>query len=196
MSQRRAHAMDIQMQNDKLREKAAELEMQAGLDALTGVPNRRAFDAAFALIANGPAVVGILDVDHFKAVNDRYSHLVGDAVLARVAGVLNDVDPAMRIFRIGGEEFALVFAGMSLEQAEPLANSALDHIRLIGFADVAEGLRVTASVGLAEAGILLGAKLLAEADRRLYVAKKQGRDQVISDSRASFAAVPMDGAMR
>lgn len=188
MSRRRAHAMDMQMQNDKLREKAAALEVQAGIDALTGVPNRRAFDAAFGQVGKQQAVLGILDVDHFKQVNDRYSHLVGDAVLACVAGVVKAIDPAMQVFRIGGEEFALLFFGLSLDQAERLANKAIERIRQTDLSDLARGLRVTASVGLAEYGGLAGTKLLAEADRRLYVAKKLGRDRVIADGRDSISA--------
>lgn len=192
LSRRRAHAMDMQLQNEKLREKAAELEMQAGLDALTGVPNRRAFDAAFASLGRQNAVVGILDVDHFKQVNDRYSHLVGDAVLARVAGVLRSIDRSLQIFRIGGEEFGLIFEGMTREVAEEMANSAIDRIRQTDLGDVARGLRVTASVGLAEHGALVGMTLLAEADRRLYVAKRLGRDMVIADSRPSIAVVAVN----
>jgi diguanylate cyclase (GGDEF)-like protein len=189
MARRRAHAMDMQAQNEKLREAAAKLEVQAGLDALTGVPNRRAFDAAFAEIGQGLAVVGILDVDHFKLVNDRYSHLVGDKVLQEVASAIESVGQGMEVYRIGGEEFALVFPGMALHGAEPIAKLVLEKIRALQFDEVEPKLRVTVSIGLAEAGILHGTKLLAEADRRLYVAKKAGRDRVIADDRSSFMEV-------
>lgn len=76
-SRRRAHAMDRQFENDKLRERAAALELQAGEDSLTGIPNRRAFGHAFEALALRRAVVGILDIDYFKQVNDEHSHLVG-----------------------------------------------------------------------------------------------------------------------
>jgi diguanylate cyclase (GGDEF)-like protein len=189
MSRRRAHALDMQLQNDKLREKAAQLEMQAGLDPLTGIPNRRAFDAVFSQLSHQQAVVGILDIDHFKLVNDHYSHLVGDQVLIRVAGLVEAINPAMQIFRIGGEEFALVFAGMSLEHAEPLATLVVNAVRRLDLGDIAKGLQVTVSIGLAESGVLAGTALLAEADRRLYVAKKAGRDRLIADARSSILAV-------
>src|SRR5690606_6057104 len=65
-SRRRAHALDRQLENDKLRERAAQLEMQAGEDPLTGIPNRRAFDQAFGAVSHSKAAVGILDIDHFK----------------------------------------------------------------------------------------------------------------------------------
>jgi diguanylate cyclase (GGDEF)-like protein len=187
LSRRRAHAIDRKLENDKLREQAAVLEAQAGLDALTGVPNRRAFDGLFEGLAHKKAVIGILDVDHFKQVNDLYSHPVGDAVLRRVAAILHGCDPAMRVFRIGGEEFALIFEGLGLEHAERIVGHAMEALRAMDFSDIAPGLRVTVSVGLSEAGLLTGSALLAEADRRLYVAKKLGRDRLISDSRSSMA---------
>jgi diguanylate cyclase (GGDEF)-like protein len=187
-SHQRAHALDMQLQNDKLREKAAQLEAQAGLDALTGVPNRRAFDAAFGRLSHEQVVVGILDIDHFKLVNDLHSHLVGDAVLMRVAGLINSMNSGMQIYRIGGEEFALLFPGVSLDRAEPIAHRILNAVRRLNLDDVAQGLRVTVSIGLAEGGILVGTALMAEADRRLYVAKKSGRDRVIADGRSSIIA--------
>jgi len=188
LSRRRAHAMDRQLENDKLREQAATLEAQAGEDPLTGIPNRRAFDKVFAALSHSKAAIGVLDIDYFKQVNDQYSHQVGDAVLTLVAHLISHLDPAMRVYRIGGEEFGLIFEGLSLERAEPVAQRALDGVRALDFSHVAKGLRVTVSIGLAENGVLSGSSLLAEADRRLYVAKKLGRDRIISDSRLSIAA--------
>lgn len=185
-SRRRAHALDRQLENDKLRERAAALEIQAGEDGLTGIPNRRAFDQAFAGLAHREGVVGILDIDYFKQVNDSYSHLVGDKVLIRIANILHRFDPSLRAFRFGGEEFGLVFDRLGLEHAEPICQRLVDTIRTTSFADLAPGLSVTVSIGLAHSGVLSGSPLLAEADRRLYVAKKMGRDRVIADGRSSI----------
>lgn len=185
-SRQRAQALDRQLENDKLRERAQALEIQAGEDGLTGIPNRRGFDQVFGAISHQKAVVGILDIDYFKQVNDEYSHLVGDAVLVRIAQELKVFDPSMQVFRIGGEEFALIFDGVSLEQAEPICQRIVDSVKQVDFDYVAKGLRVTVSIGVAQTGVLSGSRLLAEADRRLYVAKKLGRDRVISDSRSSI----------
>jgi diguanylate cyclase (GGDEF) domain len=186
-SRRRAHALDRQLENDKLRERAAVLEAQAGEDALTGIPNRRAFDQAFEAVSHDNAAVGILDIDYFKQVNDQHSHLVGDAVLVRVARLLDGFHPRMRAFRIGGEEFGLIFDDMSLESAQPICQSIVDTVRSTPFDDIVEGMRVTVSIGVAQTGMQHGTALLAEADRRLYVAKKLGRDRVIADGRSSIA---------
>lgn len=186
LSRRRAHALDRQLENDKLRERAAELEVQVGEDGLNGIPNRRAFDHAFTALSHQEGVVGILDIDYFKQVNDQFSHLVGDAVLVRVAAMLRSFDPGMKAFRIGGEEFGLIFDHLALEHAEPIAQRVVDTIRTTSFADVAPGLSITVSIGIAQSGVLAGSALLAEADRRLYVAKKLGRDRVIADGRSSI----------
>lgn len=93
----------------------------------------------------------------------------------------------MSAFRIGGEEFGLVFVDLALEHAQPIGQRIVDSVRAMTFTDLADGLSVTVSIGLAQTGILQGSALLAEADRRLYVAKKLGRDRVIADGRSSIA---------
>lgn len=186
-SRRRAHALDRQLENDKLRERAAALEIQAGEDGLTGIPNRRAFDNAFDDLAHREGTVGLLDIDYFKQVNDQHSHLVGDSVLVRIAGMLKTFDPSLKAFRVGGEEFGLIFEDLGIDQAEPICQQIVVAIRNTSFSDLAPGLSVTVSIGLAHSGVLSGSPLLAEADRRLYVAKKMGRDRVIADGRSSLA---------
>jgi diguanylate cyclase (GGDEF)-like protein len=188
----RTMVLEMQLQTETLRKRAEELEMQVGIDLLTNVPNRRSFNRDFEAVNHHQAVLGILDIDYFKHVNDLHSHAVGDLVLQRVAQTISSLSEAMHIYRIGGEEFAVLFPDMSLEEAEPLARDSVDAVRNLDFRDVAENLRVTISVGLVESGVLTGAALLAEADRRLYVAKKSGRDQVICDNRPSLVAVPAE----
>lgn len=191
-ARQRAIVVEMQLANDKLRKRTEELEVQAGIDPLTEIPNRRAFDTAFETIGHEKSSVAILDIDHFKLVNDHFSHIVGDEVLRRVARLLRALDPRMMPYRIGGEEFGLLFPNLSLETAAPLAWDIAAAVRNADFSDLSPDLRVTVSIGLVETGILSGAQLLAEADRRLYVAKKAGRDQVIADGRSSVAALPAE----
>jgi diguanylate cyclase (GGDEF)-like protein len=154
-------------------------------DGLTGLPNRRAFDeelareVARAGRTGGPLAVVVLDVDRFKAVNDRHGHAAGDAVLrevaARAAAAARRGDLAARI---GGEEFALILPSADLAGAAELA----ERIRAaIAGSPVHAGepLAVTASLGCAALapGEAPGA-LLARADARLYEAKRAGRDRV------------------
>lgn len=155
-------------------------------DALTRLPNRRAFDEALAREvaraerSGAPLCALALDVDRFKRVNDLHGHAAGDAVLAAVAG---RAAAALRagdlLARVGGEEFAALLPGADLDAAADIA----ERIRAaVGGAPVdAAGrpLAVTVSVGCArlEPGEG-GPGLLARADARLYAAKAAGRDRV------------------
>ncbi len=172
---------------ERLREQADAFERQAHEDPLTGLPNRRAFDEGLARDfarsqrSGQPLCLVALDIDHFKRVNDTWSHSVGDQVLREVARLLaassRDSDlPA----RLGGEEFALLLNDTTLEEAE------LVCMRLRGlfhsqrsWAGI-DDLRVTFSAGLA----LLGpgdrtpTLLFQRADKALYQAKSEGRDRI------------------
>jgi len=171
---------------DRLALQSEAFERQAREDALTGLPNRRAFDEALARDfarsqrSGHPLCLVVLDVDHFKDVNDRHSHSVGDVVLAEVADVLasacRDSDmPA----RTGGEEFALLLNDTRLEEAAQvcarLRGLFHDHADWAGIS----GLRVTFSAGLVELDTAdRTPKLLYQrADRALYRAKSDGRDR-------------------
>ncbi|MBK0026715.1 diguanylate cyclase [Stenotrophomonas sp. S48] len=171
---------------ERLARQAEAFERQAREDALTGLANRRGFDEtlardfARAQRSGHPMCLVVLDIDHFKDVNDTYSHSIGDAVLVEVAQLIaaasRDSDlPA----RTGGEEFALLLNDTRLEEAAQLC------ARLRGlFHDHADwagvpALRVTFSAGLVE---LAGddrtpALLYQRADRALYRAKSDGRDR-------------------
>lgn len=191
VTRRRAQLLEMQLENHKLRARAAAFEEEAGRDALTGLPNRRSFDATFQQLQGGRFCLGILDLDHFKDVNDRYSHLVGDAVLRQVAVVLSGLGPGMQGFRLGGEEFALLFPGHELAAARAVAEAVREEFERTHWSAIAPGLRVTASIGLAVAERGLGLpELMAAADRRLYRAKALGRNRLVwldasEDMRAS-----------
>jgi diguanylate cyclase (GGDEF)-like protein len=162
-------------------------EARASTDVLTGLPNRRYFDEFCALLAErrrADDAVGILmvDIDHFKRVNDRFGHDVGDAVLRAVAGVIagavrDDDVPA----RYGGEEFVVLLRNPS----GPVALEIAERIRLaiarLDLQALGPG-PISASVGAAvqvDADQPI-ADLLADADRALYRAKRAGRDRVVA----------------
>jgi len=171
---------------DRLALQSEAFERQAREDALTSLPNRRAFDEALARDfaraqrSGHPLCLVVLDIDHFKVVNDQHSHSVGDTVLAEVADLLaaacRDSDmPA----RTGGEEFALLLNDTRLEEAAQVCARlrGLFHDRA-DWAGVA-GLRVTFSAGLVEmdSGDRTPKLLYQRADRALYRAKSDGRDR-------------------
>lgn len=160
----------------------AELERQSLTDALTGLPNRRAFDSGLARIlaeagpAGAPVAVCLIDVDHFKRYNDTKGHRAGDAALAAVGAAIGgtarrDDLPA----RYGGEEFALVLPGAELAAALDVA----ERVRAaVAARDIPSG-GVTVSIGVASADAPVSAEALTEAaDAALYEAKAGGRDCV------------------
>jgi diguanylate cyclase (GGDEF)-like protein len=177
---RRAQLVEMQLETSKLRVRAAALEEQVGQDPLTGLPNRRSFDAAFAQLQGSPFCLAIADLDHFKAINDQYSHVVGDAVLQRVAVILTGLGSQMRAFRLGGEEFALLFPGLDIGAAAAVAEAVRGELERADLTDLAPRLKLTASIGVAVSKGGPATELMTVADRRLYRAKALGRNRVIS----------------
>ena len=159
------------------------------LDPLTGTANRpgiereaaRALDAS---VRDGtPLSLLMLDLDHFKAINDRYGHAAGDKVLRATAATwqaqLRGRDP---LGRVGGEEFVVVCPDTTLEQALLVAGRLREATLALRFDDIDPALRVSVSIGAAQArkpGDSCDA-LLDRADTALYRAKQQGRDRVES----------------
>ena len=175
---------------------------QARTDALTGIPNRGAVDAEIDRCLADPAsrqwglAIALLDIDHFKRVNDTYGHAAGDAVLRALAGVLGVCVPAnARIGRYGGEEFVVV-----LPQTLPAAaRDALERIRRnVETLRVDAGDRtITITLSAGVSWIAPGEDrpknaLLEEADRALYAAKAAGRNRVLlaSDLSGGAGSVP------
>jgi len=157
------------------------------LDPLTGVANRPGIEreAARALdesLREGmPLSLLMLDIDHFKAINDRHGHAAGDKVLRATASAwqaqLRGRDP---LGRVGGEEFVVVCPDTTLEQAMVVANRLRDATRALRFDGIDPALRVSVSIGAAQAlkaGDSCDA-LIDRADSALYRAKQQGRDRV------------------
>lgn len=162
-----------------------ELERAATTDSLTGLLNRRAFQRAaadmMALARRGtPATLAILDLDHFKRINDEHGHASGDAALLMLADLLRDsLRPYDAIGRIGGEEFAILLHGLTLAGARPVCERLCRTLAGQNF-DVPGGTRsVTMSIGLAELcpGVTLD-MVFDGADQALYRAKRGGRNRV------------------
>jgi len=168
--------------SEVLEERNALLAHEAAHDGLTGLANRRTLDAELDRWSaeRGTFAVALLDVDHFKRVNDTYSHQVGDAVLVRVAAALQQ---ALRrddlAARYGGEEFAVLLDGLSGARTEDVCDRLRATVADLRWDDLMPGARLTVSIGVAErqAGEPVAA-LLGRADAALYRAKADGRDRV------------------
>lgn len=152
-------------------------------DPLTGLGNRRALEEALASLA-APCAVAMVDVDHFKRINDRHGHAAGDQVLIGIARRLRRV-PGASAYRYGGEEFCLIFTKRAAAGAEPALEALRRRIgreRLsVSGKGGARELRVTVSIGLAiaEGGPLDAWALRAKADEALYRAKEAGRNRLM-----------------
>jgi len=158
-------------------------QQEASVDPLTGVANRRSFDRVLraSMDARGRRfIVAVLDVDDFKRINDTFGHSKGDEVLRMVADTLKS---AVRgddvVARIGGDEFALVASGLTLQQADRRMRTMM---ATLGEANVGMGqAHVTVSCGIAEysAGDTIQS-LVGRADEAVYEAKRQGKHHIIT----------------
>lgn len=171
--------------NAELNEALTKITDMANHDQLTGLSNRRHL---FSILeqetsryhrAHGPFSIGIIDLDHFKSVNDTYGHAIGDTVLCRVSETaavsLRNVDA---LGRYGGEEFLLVMPQTSLEGAWITAERVRERIAALRYPEISENLRSTASIGIAEyrTGESID-ETIHRADHALYRAKEDGRNR-------------------
>ena len=158
-------------------------------DDLTGIPNRRAFKQAIELLWAGwhadasPLCLLLVDIDHFKSINDTLGHKAGDECLFHVAVALRDglEGAGGQVFRYGGEEFAVLLPDRAPDQACLIAETLLDAVRRLQIVNrTACGEHVTISIGVAARtpAMRTPTELMSAADRALYVAKNAGRDQV------------------
>ena len=191
--QRRARFAEIHYETERLKRVADQATSRAEalartnqLDPLTGVGNRRLLDDAFQRLRADlqPFCVAVLDLDHFKRINDRYSHAVGDEVLRRVAGSLQaSLRAHDLVARIGGEEFVLVLFGLEAENAMPVCRSIMNELAAVSWSDIDVSLHVTASVGIAaHVEATDPDRVMAIADERLYLAKAAGRNRIVASS--------------
>jgi diguanylate cyclase (GGDEF)-like protein len=186
-AQRRALETHIAMRTAELNVANARLLELSYLDALTGLPNRRRLlEALEQPDEPGPATLILMDVDHFKAYNDRFGHLAGDQALRHVADALrNCASEDVLMARYGGEEFAGLMPGHDPERSLALAEAIRQTVAGcdIAIAGEPQTMRVTISIGIAH-GTLQGedeaVQLLRRADLALYQAKHDGRNRVHS----------------
>jgi diguanylate cyclase (GGDEF)-like protein len=167
-------------QREEVEAARARAEREILRDALTGLGNRRRFDLVLGQVAAGelrsPLVLLLIDLDHFKAVNDAYSHSVGDRVLREVAAILRaHCRPGDEAVRYAGDEFVL-FVRADAERGREVA----ERIRLaVARAGILTGARLTVSVGMAVLSDgMTGEELFRVADERLYAAKWSGRNTI------------------
>lgn len=172
----------------KLKAELHEARESAALDPLTQLHNRASLDSQLERVADLSFLMSatpcllMIDVDHFKSVNDRFGHPIGDEVIRRVADTLvrNFLRREDFVARYGGEEFVVVVPDSSAHAVRQRAERVRQAIEEIGFSKGSEHFSVTASVGVAVLGPGdTGKTWLARADAALYEAKSAGRNRVI-----------------
>jgi diguanylate cyclase (GGDEF)-like protein len=192
LRQQHMRSMQLSIERDEL---STALRRQAHTDALTGLLNRHALEEITGDLSAEPVRLSkgrgliLMDVDYFKPINDEHGHIVGDLVLREVAGRIRHLvqDPHMA-FRYGGEEFAVLTNGLSMEELCQLAEDirraiSSDGISVPGVSTLA----VTASLGVAKGNTVVNTwmDLLNAADEALYQAKAQGRNQLVAAAQAA-----------
>jgi diguanylate cyclase (GGDEF)-like protein len=195
-----AEQVSLALANLDLRE---QLRSQAIRDQLTGLYNRRFLEDALtretgrAARSGEPVAVAILDVDHFKRVNDTYGHEAGDAVLRELGqALLKTIRKTDIVGRFGGEEFLILLPGASVEVAQARALAVLEAVRAMEVA-IPNGAplnHITASIGVAAMPLHVarGDALVAAADAALYQAKGQGRNRVVLSDRRAVLPAPAE----
>ena len=175
---------------------AQQMEELATIDSMTGLYNRRHFWALAAAEWSRfqryyrPLSVLMIDVDHFKAVNDRYGHAVGDEALVAVANACREGKRSSDIVgRLGGEEFAMLLPETDLDQAKIVAERVRQNVAASALQADGVHFNVTASVGFAAATVSMPGfeALLHAADQALYQAKAEGRNRTVAWSPAPAA---------
>ncbi|MBO9723228.1 MAG: diguanylate cyclase [Novosphingobium sp.] len=172
------------------RQLVEDLTVQAMTDHLTGACNRRAFDEALLVLLTptpfGPAedvtagCLAVFDLDHFKHINDRYGHVAGDEVLVRFVSILRGaVREGDIVARLGGEEFAVLLGGLTLDQAHLVCERIRTRFEEASILDsLGNAVQATVSIGIAslvQGG--QGRDILSQADDALYRAKRDGRNR-------------------
>jgi len=183
----------LSLEVESLRAEVEQLTEDASTDALTGISNRRVFDAEYKQLLTSANKLGysftllIIDIDHFKKFNDTYGHTIGDMVLRYVAKTLEKMTKGQDLAaRYGGEEFAILLPDTDLRGgvavAEQIRHAISKQSLKVGKDRRSVG-KITISIGVAQhqEGDR-GERLINRADERLYKAKNEGRNQVCSES--------------
>lgn len=172
------------MQNVEYIESVEEIRRVANTDYLTGLPNRRHFFYMVTVqsqLLSDKHALALIDLDFFKSINDTYGHDAGDIVLKAMAALIEFYFPDEIISRFGGEEFCIYFPNTPVAEA----CMRLDDFRKVVEAEVIQlpkaNIKVTCSIGVCGESTQRVDKLLSSADKQLYEAKNNGRNQVICD---------------
>ncbi len=181
-----AHA-ELEHRTAQLEDLQDQLRDQADRDWLTGLHNRRFLARELERMTSGepegPLSLAVLDLDHFKSINDRFGHDTGDRVLVRVAGLLCDVlRESDIVVRSGGEEFVVLMPDTDARAARACCRRIRRAIRTEAWDRIATGLTLTTSAGVATTFAPHDLEAVVKvADRRLYDAKRAGRDRVVGE---------------
>lgn len=184
--------MTLRSNEVEINRKNSELEILAARDSLTGCYNRRAFfDLSEKALeeaekAAAPISVIMVDIDHFKSINDRFGHAIGDEAIKLVADVLNNncAIAGAIVGRYGGEEFCIALPKVEIVTAISVAEDLRKKIQATSNGFCAENVFVTASFGVASNNESSSScsQILEQADNALYVAKESGRNRVVSSN--------------
>ncbi|ALS96920.1 hypothetical protein AT746_00595 [Lacimicrobium alkaliphilum] len=177
---------ELTASNETIKAQAEAMQELSLRDELTGLHNRRYFNQQFRLMHHqamrygDPLTLALGDIDHFKLINDRYSHQIGDAVLRQLAQLMQEeVRESDVLARYGGEEFVLLMPQTSNDQAEALLNRIRTKVESWPWEKICKGLAVTISFGISDKLEKdMGHSMLVDADNKLYQAKDQGRNRV------------------
>lgn len=175
---------NIKKNLDAVKKKLHEANETLNVDHLTRAQNRKAFDEAIKKhkslgeVSEKPTTLLLVDIDHFKKINDTFGHAVGDFVLQECVALLKKIHNTERIYRIGGEEFALLLPECSVVQAKHWAEETLKQVRAEAFVQDGNTIRFTVSIGIAELEHgELAEEWIKRADAALYQAKNTGRNK-------------------
>ena len=187
----KALELDLQRSNAELQKRTEQLQAVARTDPLTEIANRRAFieaaEAEFLRFKRFNAATSVLmiDIDHFKTINDTFGHEVGDHALVALASTLKSLARATDLpARFGGEEFVVLLNGTSSEGASEVAERIRQEIAALSISAGKQHFSMTVSIGVASFGSSDGSwsQAIARADAAMYRAKSQGRNQVVVDA--------------
>ena len=188
----RAHALHAVFQATEARKDSERFREMAYRDALTGLYNRRYVNEKLPAILGAartslePVALAIVDLDHFKRINDSLSHHTGDVVLKQVSALLAEAaaDDSSIAARLGGEEFLLILPGVDAQEALVRCERLRRRIGAYAWRPITGDLAVTTSIGITMShhGDSTMFDLLTRADENLYTAKRGGRDRVVTDA--------------
>jgi len=184
----RLRSRELEAETRQLEARAAELQRDTLEDQLTRLGNRRRVDldlprlVARAAESVQPLCLAVADLDHFKSVNDRFGHAVGDSVLRTVAQIFRvKTRPGDLLARMGGEEFLFALVDTPLHEANDVCERLRAAVEAHPWGELAAGLGVTISVGLCEAAAgETPLQLIERADAAMYEAKRLGRNRLRS----------------